>query len=148
MIIFVHQRPHVMFLQKILKDKKYNIPSVVYHGELDDEERDTVIKKFRFSNDVNVLIGTDAMAEGLNIPEGNYIIHYDLPFHNSTMIQRNGRARRANSTKKHIFVHYMISKNSIDEQMLLKIRKQNNLASNLIDANKNERKILKEVSNS
>ena len=147
-IVFSKYKTSVMFLQKILKDKKYNIPSVVYHGELDDEERDTVIKKFRFSNDVNVLIGTDAMAEGLNIPEGNYIIHYDLPFHNSTMIQRNGRARRANSTKKHIFVHYMISKNSIDEQMLLKIRKQNNLASNLIDANKNERKILKEVSNS
>jgi superfamily II DNA/RNA helicase len=77
---------------------------------------------FRFSNDKNVLVGTDAMAEGLNIPEGNYIIHYDLPFHASTMIQRNGRARRVNSNKKHIFVHYMISRESIDEKRLLERR--------------------------
>jgi superfamily II DNA/RNA helicase len=44
------------------------------------------------------LVATDLAARGIDIPEMNYIIHYELPRHEEEFIHRNGRTARVNAT--------------------------------------------------
>ncbi|XP_013194673.2 probable ATP-dependent RNA helicase Dbp73D [Amyelois transitella] len=63
-------------------------------ASLDRSTRETVLKKFTQS-DINVLIGTDALARGIDIPDCNYVISYDPPRNIKTYIHRVGRTGRA-----------------------------------------------------
>lgn len=61
---------------------------------LDRTTRESVLKKFHQS-EINVLIGTDALARGIDIPDCDYVISYDLPRNIKTYIHRVGRTGRA-----------------------------------------------------
>ena len=53
--------------------------------------------KFR-NGSVNILITTDLAARGLDIPEVDAIIHYQLPNTEEVMIHRNGRTARMHAS--------------------------------------------------
>ncbi|XP_041975255.1 probable ATP-dependent RNA helicase Dbp73D [Aricia agestis] len=61
---------------------------------LDRTSRETVLKKFKQS-EINVIISTDALARGIDIPECSYVISYDPPRNIKTYIHRVGRTGRA-----------------------------------------------------
>lgn len=61
---------------------------------LDKTTRENVLKKFT-SSEINVLIGTDALARGIDIPDCNYVVSYDPPRNIKTYIHRVGRTGRA-----------------------------------------------------
>ncbi|KAJ0182616.1 hypothetical protein K1T71_001985 [Dendrolimus kikuchii] len=61
---------------------------------LDRIKREAVLKKFTKS-EVNVLIGTDALARGIDVPDCNYVVSYDPPRNIKTYIHRVGRTGRA-----------------------------------------------------
>ncbi|XP_050671118.1 probable ATP-dependent RNA helicase Dbp73D [Leptidea sinapis] len=61
---------------------------------LDRSSRETVLKKFNLS-EINVIISTDALARGIDIPHCNYVISYDPPKNIKTYIHRVGRTGRA-----------------------------------------------------
>ncbi|PZC73571.1 hypothetical protein B5X24_HaOG209400 [Helicoverpa armigera] len=61
---------------------------------LDKSKRESVLKKFTQS-EINVLIGTDALARGIDISDCNYVISYDPPRNIKTYIHRVGRTGRA-----------------------------------------------------
>src|SRR5690606_33806039 len=44
-----------------------------------------------------ILITTDLAARGLDIPEVEYIIHYQLPYTREAFVHRNGRTARMNA---------------------------------------------------
>jgi superfamily II DNA/RNA helicase len=64
-----------------------------YHGGLEQTDREKVLIKFR-NGSINILITTDLAARGLDIPEVDAIIHYQLPNTKDVMIHRNGRTAR------------------------------------------------------
>ncbi|CAH2989473.1 unnamed protein product [Chilo suppressalis] len=73
---------------------KGNIKVAELSAALDKNKRDAVLKRFTQS-EVNVLIGTDALARGIDIPDCNYVISYDPPRNIKTYIHRVGRTGRA-----------------------------------------------------
>jgi len=53
---------------------------------------------FRFNdNIINVLITSEVLEEGVDIPTCNYVIRYDSPKNFPSYIQSKGRARSAES---------------------------------------------------
>ncbi|WP_018351438.1 helicase-related protein [Longispora albida] len=54
------------------------------------------------SDDFDVLICTDAMAEGVNLQQASHCVHYDLTWNPQRMRQRAGRLDRVGSHHKHI----------------------------------------------
>lgn len=64
-----------------------------YHGGMEQSEREEMLIKFR-NGSINILITTDLAARGLDIPEVDTIIHYQLPKTEEVMIHRNGRTAR------------------------------------------------------
>lgn len=65
-IIFVNSKKFAEILLKILKDKGYGV-NIIF-GDMSKEERDEYIQKFR-DREISVVITTNMLARGLDIPE-------------------------------------------------------------------------------
>ena len=68
-----------------------------YHGGLEQIDREKTLIKLR-NGSTNLLITTDLAARGLDIPEIEAVIHYQLPTTEDAMIHRNGRTARMNAS--------------------------------------------------
>ncbi len=73
-----------------------NIKAVKIHGNLEYQERSKAIKSFR-SKKVQVLVGTDIAARGIDIKELPLVINYELPESTDEFTHRVGRTGRANN---------------------------------------------------
>lgn len=90
-----------------------NIESLTMHSDKEQKERFEILKKFR-ENNVKVLITTDLNSRGIDIPNVDYVINYDLPEQIENYVHRVGRTGRANKKG------YAISFCSNNEKPLLK----------------------------
>jgi len=70
-----------------------DIASLTIHGDKSQEERTKVLEQFRSGN-VNLLIGTDVTARGIDIPDISIVINYDLPDESENYVHRVGRTGR------------------------------------------------------
>ncbi|MCY1520391.1 ATP-dependent RNA helicase DbpA [compost metagenome] len=68
----------------------------IFHGGMEQDERERALLKFR-NGSIKILITTDLAARGLDIPEVEYIIHYQLPYTEDAFLHRNGRTARMNA---------------------------------------------------
>jgi superfamily II DNA/RNA helicase len=94
-IIFCNHRDAVERISEHLN--KLKIAHGVYHGGLDQIDREKVLIKLK-NGSINLLISTDLASRGLDIPEIEAIIHYQLPTTEDVMIHRNGRTARMNAS--------------------------------------------------
>lgn len=95
-IVFVSKKSTVKKLEEILVDDCNSVS--ILHGELLPEERDLTVKNFKTSN-TKILVTTDVFSRGMDIPQVNLIINFDLPYKHGellveTYIHRIGRSGR------------------------------------------------------
>jgi len=94
-LIFCNHREAVDHISELLDDR--GLIHDIFHGGLEQRDRELSLLKFR--NDSNrILITTDLAARGLDIPEVNTIIHYQLPAKEESFVHRNGRTARMNKS--------------------------------------------------
>ena len=74
--------------------KILNLPVFGLHGEMEQKQRLKNLEKFTKSTN-GILIATDVAARGLDIPNIQHVIHYQLPKTAETYIHRCGRTARA-----------------------------------------------------
>ena len=70
------------------------IPARAIHGDLSQGERDRVMQSFR-GGQLQVLVATNVAARGLDIPDIQHVINYDVPQNPEEYIHRIGRTARA-----------------------------------------------------
>jgi ATP-independent RNA helicase DbpA len=68
----------------------------IFHGGMEQDERERALIKFR-NGSHRLLITTDLASRGLDIPEIEAIIHYQLPGSQDIFTHRNGRTARMNA---------------------------------------------------
>ncbi|XP_041993902.1 DEAD-box ATP-dependent RNA helicase 3, chloroplastic-like [Salvia splendens] len=71
-----------------------SIPSEALHGDISQHQRERTLNGFR-QGKFTVLVATDVAARGLDIPNVDLIIHYELPNDPETFVHRSGRTGRA-----------------------------------------------------
>ncbi|WP_343534165.1 DEAD/DEAH box helicase [Pedobacter sp.] len=91
MLIFCNHRETVDRISDLLIDE--DLVHDIFHGGMEQEDRERALLKFR-NGSVKILITTDLAARGLDIPEVEYIIHYQLPLTKEAFVHRNGRTAR------------------------------------------------------
>lgn len=94
----------------------------VFHGGMEQFDREKALLKFR-NGSHRILITTDLAARGLDIPEVEHIVHYQLPYTEDAYIHRNGRTARmhAKGTAYAILTseeNYKYLPDDIDEEVL------------------------------
>ena len=90
-IIFCNTIRKVEWLEQNLKQN--NFPITVIHSNMTQQERDNVVKEFR-DGKTRLLLTTDLLSRGIDIPQVNMVINYDLPINKETYIHRIGRCGR------------------------------------------------------
>lgn len=70
-----------------------------------------------FENKFDILIATDAAAEGLNMQFCSVIINYDLPWNPQKIEQRIGRCHRYGQKNDVIIINMLNRSNSIDQRI-------------------------------
>jgi translation initiation factor 4A len=90
-IIFCNTIRKVEWLEQNLKQN--NFPITVIHSNMNQQERDLVVKDFR-DGKTRLLLTTDLLSRGIDIPQVNMVINYDLPVNKETYVHRIGRCGR------------------------------------------------------
>ena len=79
---------------------KWGIKHVKYHGGITGHaNKQAVIDEFRSNPDVKVFLSTDAGSDSIDLPEATLTVHYDLPWTQAKITQRENRQDRIDSTK-------------------------------------------------
>ncbi len=104
-IIFVRTRVRAQRVEKALE--RGNINAITIHGEKEQKERTKAMDQFK-SGKFNIMIATDISARGIDIPDVNYVINYDLPDKKENYVHRVGRTGRG--VNKGIAISYCSEK--------------------------------------
>ncbi|CAL9201825.1 unnamed protein product [Musa hybrid cultivar] len=74
------------------------------HGDISQGQRERTLAGFRDGR-FNILIATDVAARGLDIPNVDLVIHYELPNTTELFVHRSGRTGRAGKKGSAILIH-------------------------------------------
>lgn len=72
---------------------RVDIEAELLHGGLDREARSAALERFS-KGGVKLLIATDVSARGLDIPDVQYVVNYDMPTEAEVYVHRIGRTGR------------------------------------------------------
>lgn len=123
-VIFVEMDDKRFFLRKFIRDnpeskilvfvrttvraervakalERANINALTIYGQKDQDQRLEVLTRFKQGAD-KILIATDVSARGIDIPNVDYVINYDLPEQKEIYVHRVGRTGRGRSKGKAI----------------------------------------------
>merc|ERR1712151_439171 len=90
-IIYCNTRRKVDSLSSELTKRDFTVS--VMHAELDQRERDLIMREFR-SGSSRVLISTDLLARGIDVQQVSLVINFDLPSNMENYLHRIGRSGR------------------------------------------------------
>ncbi len=90
-IVFVRTRVRAERVEKALA--REGIASCNIHGGREQALRTHTMDQFK-RGEFNVLIATDVSARGIDVPNVDYVINYDLPEKNENYVHRVGRTGR------------------------------------------------------
>lgn len=94
-LVFCNTKKMVDQLSETLSQK--HIAHLRLHGDIEQNQRQYVMRQFREGN-VPVLLATDVAARGIDVPNIDYVINYDLPNERDNYVHRIGRTGRAYET--------------------------------------------------
>lgn len=90
-VIFCNTKNKVTWLADQLRKANFAVSSM--HGDMKQDERDSVMNDFRTGNS-RVLISTDVWARGIDVQQVSLVINYDLPLDKENYVHRIGRSGR------------------------------------------------------
>jgi ATP-dependent RNA helicase DDX41 len=114
-LIFAENKRDVDEIHEYLLLK--GVSAVSVHGDKSQEERNESIRAYKDSKK-DVLVATDVAAKGLDFPDVQHVINFDMPKDIETYVHRIGRTGRAGKTG---IATTFINK-SVDERLLLDLK--------------------------
>ena len=102
-IIFSEFSDTANYLEKAFKKDKVTRVFKYSSEDASKENKNIIVQNFdagqpkeKQTNNYDILIATDAIAEGFNLHRAGTIINYDIPYNPTKVIQRIGRINRIN----------------------------------------------------
>lgn len=99
MLIFCNTKDTVDELTRRMRQE--GVPAVAIHSGKEQTERLWVFDQFR-NGETKVLVSTNLMGRGVDVPKVNIVLNYDMPTNISEYIHRIGRTARAGAVGKAI----------------------------------------------
>jgi ATP-dependent RNA helicase DeaD len=103
-IVFCRTRVETQDVADRLTKDGYNAEPL--HGDLTQQQRDRVMKKFR-ERGLQMLVATDVAARGLDVTDLTHVINYSLPDELGSYTHRSGRTGRAGKSGVSISLIHM-----------------------------------------
>lgn len=112
-IVFVN---YLGTLDHLVRFLSWNdIPLAVFHGRMDNQQKNAEIRSFREEKDI--LVTTEIGGEGRNLQFCHQMINYDLPWNPMKIEQRIGRIHRLGQQNE-VMIYNLCAAESIEEYIL------------------------------
>lgn len=125
-IIFTESKETADYLQKELR-KIFGEKVIVFSGGSSETLKKRIEQSFDPENkngtdEFDLLITTDVLAEGVNLHRANSLINYDLPWNPTRIMQRVGRINRVGTKHEEIFVFNFFPTSATKQHLSLEER--------------------------
>jgi len=114
LVLFTEHKDTLLYLEERLRNNGYTVATI--HGGKTVDERRQAQWDF-FKPETQILIGTDAAGEGINLQFCNLLINWDIPWNPNRLEQRMGRIHRYGQ-KQHVMVFNMVASNTREGKVL------------------------------
>lgn len=91
-IVFANSQEACVAIGRLLAHRGFS--SEFVHGDMNPGHRNRVLREFR-QQQIQILVTTDLLARGLDIPHVDHVINFDLPYKSEDFLHRIGRTARA-----------------------------------------------------
>lgn len=129
-LVFSFFKGTISYLFKKLKEQSYQ--AYLISGQVSNEERNDILRKFRENNDIRILLSTEVGSEGLDFEFCNVLINYDLPWNPMVVEQRIGRLDRIGQKFNRIKIFNFSVSETIESLMLERLYERIEIFKNSI----------------
>ncbi|WP_113907514.1 DEAD/DEAH box helicase [Aliidiomarina celeris] len=91
-LIFVRTRQDTLTLASHLRDRGFAAAGL--NGDMNQDQREATVSELK-AGKVRILVATDVVARGLDVPGVTHVFNYDLPQDAESYVHRIGRTGRA-----------------------------------------------------
>lgn len=140
-IIFTESKRTQSYLFELLSKRGYSDKIVLFNGTNSDKESRATYQKWlaenkdsdkvsgspsadmraalvdRFKNEAEIMIATEAAAEGINLQFCSVIVNYDMPWNPQRIEQRIGRCHRYGQKHDVLVINFLNKRNAADEHV-------------------------------
>ncbi|MEQ9587314.1 MAG: SNF2-related protein [Parvibaculaceae bacterium] len=140
-IIFTESRRTQEYLQKLLSEDGYADKLVLFNGSNSDPESKSFYQQWvadnkntdkvtgsrtadmraalvdHFRNHAQIMIATEAAAEGINLQFCSIVVNYDLPWNPQRIEQRIGRCHRYGQKHDVVVINFLNKNNAADQRV-------------------------------
>lgn len=89
---------------------------VIYDGNA--KRKQDAQDRFTKDDSIKVFLSSDQGSDSINLEQAASLIHYDLPWNASTLIQRQNRIHRITSEHLHVYSYSLITSHTLEERKL------------------------------
>ena len=157
-IIFTESRRTQNYLVNLLGEKGYADKMVLFNGSNNDQKSKDIYKNWieqhkgsdrvtgsrtadmraalvdYFKNDAQIMIATEAAAEGINLQFCSLLVNYDLPWNPQRIEQRIGRCHRYGQKYDVVVINFLNKANAADQRVFELLNEKFNLFSGVFGA--------------
>jgi len=113
-VVFTEFRRTQDYLAKLLESRGYSVTCL--SGDVSGtEKRAALVEAFR--NETQILLMTEAGAEGLNLQFCNLVVNFDLPWNPQRVEQRIGRCHRYGQQRDVLVLNFLNRQNAADARL-------------------------------
>ncbi len=140
-VIFTESTRTQEYLKRILDNTEYKGKIVLFNGSNNDTESKAIYKRWLekhagtdritgsktadmraalvdyFRDEAEIMIATEAGAEGINLQFCSLVVNYDLPWNPQRIEQRIGRCHRYGQKHDVVVVNFLNKKNAADQRV-------------------------------
>lgn len=91
-IVFTESQESCTATGRFLENKGLSVGFV--HGDMNPGHRNRILREFR-EKKIQIMVTTDLLARGIDVPHVKYVVNYDLPYKAEDFLHRIGRTARA-----------------------------------------------------
>jgi len=115
-VVFTESKRTQDYLCQLLSEKGYRGKISLLSGDgAGPDERRQLVEEFR--ERTQILISTEAGAEGLNLQFCNLVVNFDLPWNPQRVEQRIGRCHRYGQTRDVLVLNFVNRTNAVDARL-------------------------------
>lgn len=125
LVVFSESKETTNYLKKKLHEKRIDRVLAIESGNVTDYSK-TIAQNFDANyplahqlDDIDIIITTEVLAEGVNLHRSNIILNYDIPWNATRLMQRIGRVNRIGSKSGKIFIYNFFPTTKADTEIEL-----------------------------
>ncbi len=126
-MVFAFFKNTLEYLRRKLESTAYKGRIALIHGDIPTKDRQKIIKRFRETSQIRILLSSEVGGEGLDFEFCNVIFNYDLPWNPMRVEQRIGRLDRYGQQHDKILIYNFSMVGTIDDEILTRLYRRINI---------------------